>query len=269
VHGFDIELENKELFAQVLSNVEKIAQEENIEVIAVETNVRRITEPVLIWDFVHGGALGSVALLLRKACKTIYIAGALRYDQLFPYGTHPELDPLWGTETLTLIHDGNERQRLQKVEYISKNKLVLEHLRVCNQNLKDRYNCGKCSKCLKTMMELNCFISLKDTKTFPSSLDLNLVRKIYYDRKQNYHKVPLAILKELKSRNREPELQQAIEESLLNTGGSAIKKAIVNKIIYIDQNYNNRGLYKFIFTMNNKHDRNIFFKILVKLGLIK
>jgi hypothetical protein len=108
VHGFDIELGNKALFTAAKKNIQKICEEEGITLITVETNLRSIIEPKLIWDFSHGGALAAVALLLRKQFNHVSIAGAVKRNEVFPYGTHPKLDPLWGTETLTIAHDGTE-----------------------------------------------------------------------------------------------------------------------------------------------------------------
>ncbi len=270
VHGFDIPLQNKILFKKVQSIVTRIAKEEKIQAVFVETNIAEIIEKRLIWDFAHGGALAAVGLFLRKNLKDILIAGNVRQDELFPYGTHPDLDKLWSTETLQFVHDGTEYNRLDKIMHsISKSPLALTYLHVCSQNVKGKYNCARCYKCLQTMIELVCANALQKAKTFPHTIDLQMVRKIYYDYSLLYNQQGEANLAILKKQNREPELQKAIAYSLMRSKKPSVTKRIVQGISYLDQKYNRRRLYTFIFRMDKKQDRNIFFKLLSNFGILK
>lgn len=270
VHGFDIDLRNTALFAKTLKNIKTIAKEEQIAVIPVETNIRELIEPHLLWDWGHGGALGAVSLLLRKGIKTMVIAGALRRDQLFPYGTHPDLDHLWGTETLSVVHDGNEYDRLDKVlNSIAYSPTALKHLRVCGQNRKGVYNCSKCFKCLWTMMVLICAGKLKDAQTFHSPIDLQAVRRMRYNYKLNYHLAALRILEVLVAENREHELQKAIKVSLEKSKRQSLLRKAVDLAITIDRNWNKRRIYCYIFELNTNNDRKIAFKLLSYGGVIK
>ncbi|HVF69437.1 MAG TPA: hypothetical protein VNA13_02605, partial [Xanthomonadales bacterium] len=173
VHGFDIPLENKILFAKTKKTVEKIAEVEKVNAICVKTNVGEIIEKHLIWDFAHGGALAAVGLFL--GLNKIFIPAGLRKDELFPYGTHPNLDKLWSTEKTVFTHDGTEYNRLGKImNVVGKSPLALKYLRVCTQNIKGKYNCSRCYKCLQTMIELVCANALHKVKTF-DRLDLKAV----------------------------------------------------------------------------------------------
>lgn len=230
VHGFDIELNNQKLFDQTLNHISAVAQHEGIKVIVVRTNLRNVIDRYVPWDRAHGSALASVALLLRKAFKRIYIASSNSWDEVFPLGSHPQLDSLWSTETLEIIHDGNESNRLQKVEYIADSDLVKSNLRVCYNNPGNVYNCGKCEKCLRTMIELEIAGVLEETKTFSRPIDLKLLMKVENNPTtcRHYSKS----LQELKKRNIYPELQKAIEYMLspnrrLATG-ELIKKVVVD-----------------------------------------
>lgn len=269
-HGLDIPLENKVFFEQVQKTIEKIAKTEKINAIFVETNIGSIVEQWLVWDFSHGGALASIALFLRNGLKRIYIPGAVKNNQLFPYGTHPDLDKLWSTETLQMKSDGGEYDRLEKVtNVISKSPLALSYLRVCTQNLKDQYNCSRCYKCLITMIYLSCSNALGKTKTFNKKLDLELVKKMYYDYKLKYNiqgEMALALLQKQKT---QPELQEAISYSLVKSKNTRITKRISQIIAKWDQTYNERRLYQLIFRMNTNNDRNAIFKFLFKRGLLK
>lgn len=269
VHGFDIPLTNKNLFSQTRQVVEKIAKEEKIKAVFVETNTGEIIEKYLIWDFAHGGALAAVGLFLGQEFKNIFIPAGLRKDEVFPYGTHPDLDKLWSTEKTEFIHDGTEYNRLGKIlNVVSKSDLALRYLRVCSQNIKGKYNCSKCYKCLQTMIELVCANALYQAKTF-DKLDLKAVRNMYYDYKLNYNLQGEANLKILKKEKREFELQKTIEYSLDQSKKKRLNKKLFEAIASFDQRYNKRRLYKYVFTMNKNQDRNTLFKTLGKIGALK
>lgn len=271
VNGFDIELENKSLFNQTVKNILAVAKKEKVTAIVVETNLKYIIEPVYVWDWIHGGALAAVALFLRANLQQLYVAGAVRTDQLFPYGTHPQLDYLWGSEKLKIVHHGNEYSRFEKIIHsISKSQLALSSLRVCTENTKGNYNCSQCTKCLRTMIQLSTINALHKAVTFKKKLDLDLVRSIYYDFSHNYQVEAEPVIAMLEKEQRDPELLAAVKESLQRSKkGPPMIKKIANNIALFDQNYNQRRFYTMIFRMNNNKDRNIFFKLLVKLGAIK
>ncbi|MGI8419706.1 MAG: hypothetical protein ACR2LN_03605 [Candidatus Levyibacteriota bacterium] len=270
VHGFDIPLSNKSFFAQVKATVEEVAKKEKVKAVILETNIGEIVEQRLVWDFSHGGALGAVALLLRQGLKQVYIAGAVKDDQLFPYGTHPHLDKLWSTETLTIQSDGGEHDRIEKItEVISKSSLALKYLRVCAQNIKGKYNCSHCYKCLITMIYLTGADALKKAATFDNVLDPELVKKMYYDYRLKYNiqgEMALALLIKL---NKYPKIQEAIVYSLEKSKKPKVAKRISGSIAQWDQRYNDRRLYRWVFKINNSEDRNMIFKFLLNKGLLK
>ncbi len=270
VHGFDIPLSNKSFFNKVKSTVEKVATEEKINAIFLETNIGEIVEKRLLWEFSHGGALAAVALFLRNNIKTVLISGAVKNDQLFPYGTHPELDKLWSTEKMSIKSVGGEYDRLGKINaVVSKSPLALKYLRVCAQNLKGKYNCSRCFKCLMTMMYLEGNGVLSQAKTFDKTIDLAAVKKMYYDYKLKYNIQGEMILALLKQKKRNVPLQVAIAYSLEKSKRPQFMKLLYKAVAAFDQNYNDRRLYQFVFKMNNKDDRNFIFKFLFKKGILK
>jgi hypothetical protein len=270
VHGFDIPLENKTFFKEVKKTVEKVAKEEKVQPVIIETNIGQIVEQRLVWEFSHGGALASVAMFLRGDLREISISTAVRNNELFPYGSHPHLDKLWSTETLTVQSIGGEYNRLEKIiNVVGKSPLALSYLRVCTQNIKGKYNCSRCHKCLVTMIYLYSTGVLKNSKTFEPVLDLNLVRHMYYDYKFKYNTQAEAVLKFLKREKREKELQDAVIYSLAQSRKPHTMKRIYQLIAQWDQNHNERRLYQFVFSMNRKEDRNILFKFLLNRGILK
>jgi hypothetical protein len=270
VHGFDIPLNNKLLFKKINNINTRIAKNEKLNLITVSTNVADIVEKYLVWDFAHGGALAAVAIFLRNELKTIFISGAVKKDKLFPYGTHPELDKLWSSEDQNIVHDGTEYTRLDKVmKKVSKSPLALNYLHVCTQNIKGKYNCSRCFKCLMTMIELECAGVLGKQNVFNKELDLKAVRNMYYDYQLLYNIQGEANLSELKRRNINPELQEAIGVSLEKSKKPSPMKKVTKLIAVFDQRFNNRRFYRMIFSINKKQDRNILFKFLLQRGVFK
>lgn len=270
VHGFDIELQNKALFKRTRNHIQEIANQEKQELIVVETNIRSLIESTIEWDWSHGGALAAVALLLRSQFEKVFIAGAVKKDSLFPFGTHPDLDQLWSTEHMKLIHDGSERNRFEKIaDVIASSDLALQHLRVCCQNLPRKYNCSACFKCLRTMIVLASVDALERAKTFNRKINLEYIRNMYYDYTLHYQRQGYVALHFLEKYDKHHKLQEAIRYSLEKSKHPSFIKKFANYIAYLDKTYNKRRVYSAIFALNQQNDRKLLFKILAQKGIIK
>ncbi|MCK7480610.1 MAG: hypothetical protein M0C28_27800 [Candidatus Moduliflexus flocculans] len=101
-------------------------------------------------NLTQGSALAGVAHLL--GFSRVYVPAAYSYSQLVPLGSHPLTDPLWSSEDIRFVHDGAEARRVDKVMKIVENGAALANLRVCFSDMNT--NCGRCSKCLRTMIPL-------------------------------------------------------------------------------------------------------------------
>lgn len=179
VHGFDIWLQETEFREMISKRINQIAKELGKELIEVETNILDFSYKICDWaGQYYGSALASVALLLSKTIGKVYIASSLNTEVLYPRGSHPDLDYLWGTEEIEIIHDGCESTRLDKVKVISKNQIVLNHLRVCLDRRLGLYNCSKCEKCIRTMISLYIAGALDKSKTFENCLTPEMISSI-------------------------------------------------------------------------------------------
>jgi CubicO group peptidase (beta-lactamase class C family) len=63
--------------------------------------------------------LAAIGHLLAPAFERIYIAASVNYRDLFPWGTHPLLDPLWSSELLEFVHHGCAARRIEKLRFIA------------------------------------------------------------------------------------------------------------------------------------------------------
>lgn len=176
IHGLDlIPGEWDEQFApRMLHAGARVAREMGMTLLPVSSNIRMATRPLSRWSMSHGSMLASVALALDGLFHDILIAAGTTYDQLYPWGTHPVLDPHWSTEAMTVIHDGCEMNRVDKVAFIADSPLVLATLKVCPQ-----YNCGRCIKCVMTILDLMVCGTLARCTTLPHTVDLAALREVF------------------------------------------------------------------------------------------
>jgi 2-polyprenyl-3-methyl-5-hydroxy-6-metoxy-1,4-benzoquinol methylase len=178
VHGFDVYYGNTALFSDVLTNGTKVAKTLDKETLHVATNLREFSERFVSWTrLYHGAALASIGLVLERKFKTIYIAASYQAPHLHPWGSHPLLDPLWSTESLNFVHEGCETGRVDKIRFIAKFPIAMETLRVCASKYNE-YNCGRCEKCLRTMIGLHIAGALQKCKTLPQRIDIDSVRNL-------------------------------------------------------------------------------------------
>jgi hypothetical protein len=123
-------------------------------------------------NLTQGSALASIALLL--GFPRVYLPAAYSYNQLIPLGSHPLTDPLWSNEGVEIIHEGAEARRVDKVIKIAENELALANLRVCFDNM--NINCGKCAKCMRTLIPLKLLDA--PAAPFPFFPPLKSIRKM-------------------------------------------------------------------------------------------
>ena len=119
-----------------------------------------------------------MALGLKGLWNTVMIPAAQTYADLYPGGTHPLMDPLWSTESVRILNDGAEATRIAKVARIAQSDTALGHLRVCWENRQGRYNCGRCEKCIRTMINLKIAGVLDRCTTFDRPLDYRDIARI-------------------------------------------------------------------------------------------
>lgn len=242
-NGFDINLKNKSLWSSTLANIKIIAKKEGVGLIKVESNVRDIIEPIVPWDYSHGGCLASLGLLFRRGLSDVYIASTYTFDQMFPWGSHPELDKYWSTETLSFLHHGADITRLDKVKYISNYPIVLENIRVCYLNPKNQFNCGKCDKCLRTMINFEIAGKLGQLKTFPNKIDLEILKELKIEAGHGaiFH---LENLDELKKIGRRKDIQEIVSEKIKNAKqDSQLVNNALRKVMYLDFFYLKGKMY--------------------------
>jgi hypothetical protein len=172
VHGFDIGARaggNPELeaFGRAVASLTPIAEDANVTLLPISTNIRHLDDDVDFWIYeFHGAALASVAHALSDRLTAAYVASTYDIPNLKPWGSHPLLDPCYSSSDVQIRHDGIRFSRLDKVRLVAGWDIALQSLRVCTMNPPDKSNCGACEKCIRTMLELLALGKLECTAAF-------------------------------------------------------------------------------------------------------
>jgi hypothetical protein len=173
VFGYDMPLHLKNRMFAVHSALREIAEYYGKKLIVIRTNLKE--HPVfedVNWEHAHGGALAAVGHLLNKEIGQLIIPSTFIYDEAKAWGSSDETDPLWSSECMQVIHYGAFLTRLQKVATIVNAPLVKKHLRVCWEMRRPLINCSECEKCIRTMLCITLWGSLKQFKGFDHSVPL-------------------------------------------------------------------------------------------------
>jgi hypothetical protein len=183
INGFDkdIDLDNTGVFRQLYQTYEPMMEKLGITLLTSRNNLQQFRLAAINRNNLHhsfGSAITASALVLGNLFSCFYIPAshAYTYETLMPQGAHPVLDHLLSTETLQVIHDGADASRTEKVAAIAQWSETYSKLRVClekakfNENTGQIENCGKCLKCINTMLSLDLLNVLPMYTTFPHAL---------------------------------------------------------------------------------------------------
>jgi hypothetical protein len=144
--------------------------------VVVETDLRRFTEQFQPWGIAHGGGLASIALTMGDHLAQVLIPSSFHVGALRPWGSHPLLDPLWSTERTAFVHDGATASRTDKLRYLAGHPVALAKLKVCHE-ADTTANCGRCSKCVRTMIGLRVAGVSADRAPFEEPLRTRNIRR--------------------------------------------------------------------------------------------
>ena len=154
--GYDVSLSERRRVANVTALLRKVASETACASTVISTNLRR--HPLVKrtpWLRAFGGSLAALGHLLRAGTSRILLSSDGLGFEHPEVGSRPSTDPLHGSATLAVEHVAATVTRLEKLRAIAHERLVQQHLRVCWKNVGSRMNCGRCEKCIRTMLALD------------------------------------------------------------------------------------------------------------------
>ncbi len=221
VHGFDIggvvERGMKfHVFDRAQLALSYLVKDNGVNLIPVYTNIRHLCDNRDLWlDKFFGAVLAAVAHAFAPRVGMAFIASSYDITHLHPCGSHPILDPAYSSHDVRIVHRDLALSRLEKLEIVTSWGEAFQNLRVCLANVPDRLNCGRCEKCVRTMLELLAIDQLANTRAFEAddvSPELLNAFSIRIRDRQSFYQELLPLFEE-RGRN---DLVAAIQDKLEN-----------------------------------------------------
>lgn len=225
-HGLETTLAARRGGEASEARVRAVARDTGLACVAGTTDLR--THFPLPWGEYCGAGLAAAAHALSAGLGSVLIPSTDSYGDAIPWGSHPLVDERWSTERTPVLCDGAEATRARKIErLVAYDPLARRNLRVCIENEGGDFNCGRCHKCVRTMIALCALDVLGEFETFPGALPANLGPALADDDtillEQNLDllgrtgRAPMlaaAILRVLRGRRRRLALRTLLENSL-------------------------------------------------------
>jgi hypothetical protein len=172
IRGLDLGPGVAELADDVEQRLRAAAADLGRTLYVVDTNVRELSNQLLPWDVYFACPLAAVALLLAPLFERVLVTGDVDYATTCGQGVDPLVDHLWSSEELEIAHACGSYSRIERIRMIAGDPIAQRTLRVCWENPGGVYNCGRCRKCLSTLITLEALGAREPFSSFPPDLDL-------------------------------------------------------------------------------------------------
>lgn len=172
LHGFDIGGVVKRgmkfhVFERAKKAMAAVAKDAGVNLIPVYTNIRHLCDERELWlDRFFGAVLAAVGHAFASRFDLLHLASSFDLPNLVPCGSHPLLDPQFSSYELRFRHRDVEMNRIEKINIVAGWEAAFQNFRVCLANVPDRLNCGRCEKCVRTMLGLEALGLLDKTRAF-------------------------------------------------------------------------------------------------------
>lgn len=172
VHGFDIggvveRGAKTPVFERAKAAMAPVAADAGLTLIPLYTNIRHLCDERDLWlNQFFGAVLAAAAHALAPRIDLAWLASSYDIPHLHPCGSHPLLDPEYGSFDLQIRHRDVGLSRMRKLKIVAEWDVAFQNFRVCLANVPDRLNCGRCEKCVRTMLELEALGLLDKTRAF-------------------------------------------------------------------------------------------------------
>ena len=153
VHGFDIPLNDNVIFKKASGVYRERLAALGVELICCRTNIRDWMDRIG-WEETHGAALIGTSHLLSGAWETFLVPGSGQFLETWAWGSDWRTDPLLSSDCVEIRNHGSHFWRVEKVRAIAHRKEARDCLRVCWRQVDGLRNCGRCTKCVRTMLTL-------------------------------------------------------------------------------------------------------------------
>lgn len=179
------------------SDLASIANITELDLVPLRTNIRELESGNYFFlQYLQGALLAHPVHNLARAVSQVAIASSADAVDPYPFGTHPDLDPLFGSGSLQVIHHEARPNRYEKIRFVGQWDEGLPYLRACfktERNSAGGWNCGRCEKCVGTMLTLQMDGRLEAATSFVpdhiSVSDLSPDLKLTHASHRNYRRL--------------------------------------------------------------------------------
>ncbi|MHC4845337.1 MAG: hypothetical protein ACYTCU_04155 [Planctomycetota bacterium] len=201
MHGFEVNTEDARAWETAHAHIRSIAEDLGKTLVVITTNVGEVSvsnakkrmqaqgrpEEYLHFRRYSGSMQVAVALCLQQQLHRFMVPTTWPWEFLEQRGSHPLLEPQWSTTAARFALDGGEADRIDKVRWLFEHAPdALRRLRVCFLTEHGEVNCGKCSKCLRTMLEMRVVGAADLVQSFEAELDMHNVRMTSFPGRNPY-----------------------------------------------------------------------------------
>lgn len=154
-HDQDEHPESKQLFEHRRNHVLAYCKEANLPCVEVSCNLSEFY--TLPFGLTHTYRNAAPVLALQKLFANYYYASAYTTDAFLNHTDDPAyfeifLLPMISTRNTLFYSSESTVTRLEKTRIVSQHKLAERYLNVCNST---GNNCGRCNKCIRTLLTLD------------------------------------------------------------------------------------------------------------------
>lgn len=176
VHGFDIPLEQEDVFDRAAERSRKLLQSLNLDLIPMATNLRDLGTD---WTDIFGTAVAACLMLFQGRYTAGLIAQGVPYscNEAFIEGSNPLTDPMLGSQRFRIVPDGAASERPDKILAMAQWSELKKYLRVCWKGEHKDRNCCRCEKCIRNILTFRLH-GLGLPECFESDVDDQLIRKL-------------------------------------------------------------------------------------------
>lgn len=157
-------------FDTQLERLGELAREEHFTLLTVRTNIRRIAPDYKYWTQIgYGPAHSAVAQLFDGTFDKVLMASDGDGANPESGGMHPVINHHFSTDAVRIEEAQGEMTRPEKVALLTAWEFARRNMQPCHQiqlPADGRLNCGRCEKCVRTMLILAGLGKLPDVSAF-------------------------------------------------------------------------------------------------------
>jgi hypothetical protein len=163
--------ERRALFDKRIARLRTFAEHADVTLIPMWTNARTLYPSPLSWtEMGLASPLAACGQLLAPRITEAWIGSIGAGVDPPPNGSHTILDYLYGSAAVEIFHGQPAVTRMEKIEMIADWDEALAVVEPCHQievRDDDAVNCGRCEKCVRTMLALLALGRLHAAPAFP------------------------------------------------------------------------------------------------------